>query len=104
MNTKTMLLIGGGAAVAYYLYSRSSQPTQSQLLAQQQAAQQTALRLAATNQNANASQNNQNAALINAGSSLLQSIINPQPNSQVDMYGQNISPTGMYGINRKNII
>lgn len=103
MNTKTILILGGVGLAAYYFLKPSTASAQS--LRQQQAAQQTALRLAQQQAAANNLQTQQTGQLISAGTSLLQTIINPpQNNGDTDMYGQNISPTGMYGINKKNII
>ena len=103
MNTKTILILGGVGLAAYYFLKPPA--ASAQTLAQQQAAQSTALKLAQQQAAANNLQSQQTGQLISAGTSLLQNIINPPQNSgQVDMYGENISPTGMYGVNKKNII
>ena len=103
MNTKTILILGGVGLAAYYFLKP---PTASaQTLAQQQAAQAAALRLAQQQSAVNNFQSQQTGQLISAGTSLLQTIINPPQNSgDVDMYGQDISQPGMYGVNKKNII
>ena len=104
MNTKTILILGGVGLAAYYLFMKPPAAS-AQSLAQQQAAQAAALRLAQQQSAANNLQSQQTGQLISAGTSLLQTIINPPQNSgDVDMYGQDISPTGMYGVNKKNII
>lgn len=102
MNTKTILILGGVGLAAYYFLKPPTASAQS--LTQQKAAQQTALKLAQQQAAANNLQAQQTGQLISAGTSLLQTIINPPDNGDTDMYGQNISPTGMYGINKKHII